>query len=141
MFFSGHPLGYLAGKKKKKKKRWQKLLKRGFSKKRLKHYAIGIGVAAGAYFAAPLIGPALLKTGGALTGFFKKSGMSEVASQVAADQILRGERPIPPEVLAQMQAQEAGMLGGMGLPLLLVGGGVLAFTMFGGVKGGQRRGR
>lgn len=131
----------LAGKKKKKS-----LFKRAFSKKRLKAYAIGAGVIAAGYFAAPFVGPKLGAMGSGLMGFFRKSGMSETAAKVAADQVLAGKAPVPEGFLPeasriQQGPTEAGMFpGGVLLPLVLLGGGVLAFTMLGG-KGGPRRGR
>lgn len=127
-------LGYLAGKKKGKKKKWYK---RAFSKKRLKHYAIAAGAIVGGA-AAIKFAPGLFAKA---KGFFKKSGMTDTAAAAAADAVLAGRQPMPeglsPELQAEMQAQQAGMLGGMTLPLALAGGGVLLFMMM----GGQKRGR
>ena len=71
--------------------------------------------------------------------FFKSSGMQAGAAEALASKVASGQEPVPPELASRMQA---GMLGGFGMPLAILGIGGVALMMFMPQKGrGKRRGR
>jgi len=162
MFSNGRSLGYQLQQHRRENaglSGWSLKNPFGKSTKHRQQVAIGAGIAAilgtGAYIAsqagtpttastpasvpAPTSSPGILASAGnAFMNFFRASGMDQVASQVAADQVLRGQRPPPP--LDQVRAAQAGMLGQYGLPVALALGAGLVIFMGMGI-GGPKRGR
>lgn len=88
---------------------------------------VGKVVAGGAvvYLAAPIVGPMLKTAGSTLFGFFKKSGMSDAAAQIAANAVVQGKAPIPPGsgLNPDGSVNTASMFGGSWtlIPIVLVG--------------------
>lgn len=101
-------------------------------------YILGGAAIAGGIYAAQKYAPG---AGTAIADFFKNSGMSQGAAEAAAQAVIAGKQPAPPQLQAQLQ--QAGFLSGgaLILPVAILGGVGLLWFMLSPKGGGKGRGR
>lgn len=101
-------------------------------------YILGGAAIAGGIYAAQKYAPG---AGTAIADFFKSSGMSQGAAEAAAQAVIAGKQPVPPQL--QTQLQQAGFLSGGSwiLPVALIGGASVLWFALSPKSGGKSRGR